>query len=66
MKAREGGKQPTTSMRRRLYASIANSEVSRFHRQEDCSHRLRRDCAAVRQAREIYSHFISLLNVTPR
>jgi hypothetical protein len=66
MKSRQGGKQPTSSMRSRLYADIKNTKVSAFHRQETCTNRQRRDCAAVRQSREIIGHFVSLLSSTPR
>jgi len=66
MKSRDGGKQPTSSMRQRLHADIKNRKVSDFHRQEVCSHRQRRDCAAVRQSRDILTHFVNLLSSTPR
>ena len=66
MKPREGGKQPTSSMRRRLYSDIRNTKVSAFHRQERCTSRQRRDCAAIQQTREILRHFVALLISVPR
>lgn len=66
LKARAGGKQPTSSMRQRLYSDIKNSKVSKFHRHEGCSIRQRRDCAALKQTRQLLSHLVNLVTSSPR
>ena len=66
LKSRSGGKQATSSMRQRLYSDIKNSEVSKFHRHEDCSVRQRRDCAALKQTRQLLSHLVNLVTSSPR